>query len=126
MVASFVALADVLLTVLSSPVVVTGTNADLVPVGVLVTDVALLREEAARTLCTGMRALPNPLITELPSPVRLTYAANFRIFLRVSNALLTIIERRARTELTAVGTRAVILATVRAEPVIVANALVVA
>jgi hypothetical protein len=120
--ASLVALPDVLLAVLSSPVIMAGADAYLIPVGVLITAIALLREEATWTPRTGMRALSNPLITELPSPVRLTDTASLGILLRVLNALLTVIVSWASTILTAVLTRAVVLTTVRAEPVIVTDA----
>jgi hypothetical protein len=124
--APLVALTDVLFTVLSCPVIVAGTDTELVPVGVLVTGVALFWEEASWAACTSMRAFPNPLITELPSPVRLTNTANLGILLSVFDTLFAVVEGWACTELTAVLTGAVVLAAVRAEPVIVADTFVAA
>lgn len=120
--APLITLTNIGLTVIAGPVIVAGTDTELIEVRVLVTGVALLWEVSTWAGGTGMGTITFPDPTVRLLPVWLAHASCNSILFGVLDALFAVVVGWASTVFTVNITSAVILAAVRAEPVFVTGA----
>jgi hypothetical protein len=107
--------------VLTGVVIVTGTDAELVEIGMLVAGITLLWEESAWAAGASMRTVTSPHLTVRLCPVWLTHTSSISILLSVFDALLTVIVGWSSTVFTVDVAWAVVLRAVRAIPVSIAS-----